>query len=347
MTSLCCSRWLAAAVTVSVATVLMMTAAEPASAHEKYMTENEYAVPASEFLTDALTDPLVVVPLFAGALAAITAAMFYYRIRPFSRDVAAFKGAMTEYTEYVPWLLRISVGIPLIGAGFSGYFVSPSLEIQVRILQVAVGYLLLLGLGTRLVALFMLVLYLVGAAIWPVLLLQLELAGGLFAIMLAGSGVPSADHALQRVGNTPGTVSSQLHIVSDPIRQFQTWNATHREYLPTVTRVGLGAAFCYFGSQKLLRPGIALAMVDQYSLTAVVPASPELWVMGAGLAEAGLGFALLIGLFTRATATMAIAVFTLTLFALPNDPVLSHVTLFGMASVLLITGSGPYSADYL
>ncbi|TYL36285.1 DoxX family protein [Natronococcus pandeyae] len=316
------------------------------TAHEEYVVDDEYDVSVSEFLADALTDPLVVGPLFAGGLAALVAVAAYRRIRPVPRDVAAFRDAMGEYTEYVPWLLRISFGIPLIGAGFGGYFISPALEVDLRLLQVGLGFLLLFGLGTRIVALLTLGTYLVGVLIWPTLLLQLEFVGGLLAIALVGSGKPSADHVLQRMAGTPGTLYGRFDVVYDYARRFQDWNAAHERYLPTVTRLGLGVTFVYLGlTQKILRPGIALAVVDQYDLAAVAPVTPELWVLGAGLAEIALGVALIVGLFTRATAATAIAMFTLTLFALPDDPVLAHVGLFGMASVLLITGSGPLGLD--
>jgi uncharacterized membrane protein YphA (DoxX/SURF4 family) len=86
-------------------------------------------------------------------------------------------------------------------------------------------------------------------------------------------------------------------------------------------------------------------VVEKYGLTAVVPVEPGLWVVGAGLAEAALGTALVLGLFTRASAVVALFTFTLTLFGLPDDPVLAHVTLFGLASVVLVTGAGPYAVD--
>jgi uncharacterized membrane protein YphA (DoxX/SURF4 family) len=317
-----------------------------ASAHEEYVADEEYDVPIEEFLTDAMTDPFVVGPLVAGGLAALAVLGGYLFVRPAPQDVTAFRDAMGEYTRYIPWLLRISFGIPLIGAGFGGYLISPAVEVELRLLQVGLGFLLLFGLGTRVVALAALVTYLVGLAFHPLLLLQLEYVGGLLAIALVGSGKPSADHVLQRLAGMPGTLYSRLDVVYDYARRFQAWNEPYKRYLPTVTRVGLGAAFIYLGlTQKILRPGVALAVVNQYDLTSVVPVSPELWVMGAGLAEIALGIALILGLFTRATALAAIAMFTLTLFALPDDPVLAHVALFGMASVLLITGSGPLGVD--
>lgn len=337
------SRWIPAGALVGVA---LGVATQTATAHEEYVAD-EYAdrSPAAVF-ADALTDPAVIGPLLLGGLAVLLAVGGYLRYRPVELDVAAFRHAMAEYRDYVPWLLRISLGIPLIGAGFGGYFISPALEVEFRLLQVALGFLLLFGLGTRVTALCALGTYLLGVVVWPVLLLQLEFVGGLLALALVGSGKPSADHTLQRVASSPGTVYGRFDPVAGSARAFQERVGPYQQYLPTITRLGLGVTFVYLGaSQKLLRPGIALAVVDRYDLTAVVPVSPELWVLGAGLAEITLGIALFLGVFTRASAATAIVVFTLTLFALPDDPVLAHVSLFGMASVLLITGGGPYALD--
>lgn len=316
-----------------------------AGAHEEYVVEDEHDVGVGEFLAEAATDPAVVVPLLAGALAVFAAVAGYLRVRPAPRDVSAFRAAMGEYTEYVPWLLRISFGIPLIGAGFAGYLISPAVGIDLRLLQVGLGFLLLFGLATRVIAVAGLVVYLVGVALDPRLLLQLEFLGGLAAIVLVGSGRPSADHVLSRLAGWSGTVYGRIDVVYDRIEPFHNRLDPYERYAPTVVRVGLGAAFLYLGaSQKLLRPGIALAVVDRYGL-AVGPIAPELWVLAAGLTEVTLGLVLIAGAFTRAGAAVAIATFTLTLFALPDDPVLAHVTLFGMASVLLITGGGPYALD--
>lgn len=332
----------------SVGTVLvaLTTAVGVAGAHEEYVVDEERDVGFAEFYATALSDPLVVGPLVAGAVAVLVAVVAYRLFDPLQTDLAAFRHAMGEYTPYVPWLLRISFGIPLIGAGFGGYFISPAVEVDLRILQVALGFLLLFGLATRVVALVALVAYLVGTVLEPTLLLQLEMVGGLLAVALVGSGRPSADHVLQRVAGTPGTVYRRVDVVYDRARAFQSWIQSYQRLLPTVVRLGLGATFVYLGaSQKLLQPGLALGVVDRYDLTALAPVPAELWVLGAGLAEVALGLALLVGLYTRGVAVAALGVFTLTLFALPDDPVLAHVGLFGLASVLLITGAGPYSID--
>lgn len=110
--------------------------------------------------------------------------------------------------------------------------------------------------------------------------------------------------------------------------------------------MGLGVSFAFLGVfKKLLAPEMATSIVAQYRLTEVVPVPPELWVLGAGFAEFGLGVAITLGLFTRVASLSALGVFTLTLFGLPDDPVLAHIGAFSLASALLITGAGPYALD--
>ena len=68
-------------------------------------------------------------------------------------------------------------------------------------------------------------------------------------------------------------------------------------------------------------------------------------MLGAIAVEGALGLAILAGLFTRPAAMLAFAVLTLTLFGLPDDPVVAHVGLFGLSSVLVCLGGGRWSLD--
>jgi len=121
----------------------------------------------------------------------------------------------------------------------------------------------------------------------------------------------------------------------------------YKQLAPVILRVGIGIAFIYLGiTQKLLRPGEALGVVAKYNLTSVVPVDPALWVIGAGLTEALVGVMLIAGAFTRGFSLVAFGLFTTTLFGLPDDPVVAHISLFGLVSALLITGAGPYSVDH-
>ncbi|ERH11476.1 MAG: hypothetical protein J07HB67_00483, partial [halophilic archaeon J07HB67] len=83
-------------------------------------------------------------------------------------DLTVARRTLESYRPYLPWMFRLSVGLPLVGAGFAGYLFSPAVPTSLRILQVALGFLLLFGLATRWVAVVGLGAYLwVLATAWP------------------------------------------------------------------------------------------------------------------------------------------------------------------------------------
>jgi uncharacterized membrane protein YphA (DoxX/SURF4 family) len=315
--------------------------------HVKYVIEEpEGPGDAVQIAVSTLSEPVNAALVAGGTLVALAMAIGYLRVQPFAQDLAALRSTLDSYRDLLPWLLRISLGMPLIGAGFRGYYFSPAVDIQARIVLVGAGFLLLFGLATRVVAGLALLAYLLAIPAYPDALLANEYIGGLLAIILIGSGRPSADHVFDRMASTPGTVYGRIDPVSGIATAFRERVDPLRAYLPTLVRVTLGFNFLFLGiSQKLLQPAWALAVVEKYSLTAAVPVDPELWVIGAGLAEAAVGVALIAGLFTRAASGVAFGLFTTTLFALPDDPVLAHLSLFGLVSVLIVTGAGPFSLD--
>jgi uncharacterized membrane protein YphA (DoxX/SURF4 family) len=151
---------------------------------------------------------------------------------------------------------------------------------------------------------------------------------------------------LLAVASTPGSYYGRI----DPVHHLKSFldesAASLRRYVPTVLRVGMGASFVYLGLiQKLADPASALQVVEKYDLTSVVPVDPGLWVVGAGVTEIAVGLALVAGFFTRGAAALSFVLFTTTLFGLPDDPVLAHVALFGLASAVFTLGSGPLAFD--
>jgi len=321
-----------------------------ASAHVRYVTPGSDPVAVVAFLVEALTDPFNLAVLGVGGTASLLAALVYLRLRPLRRDIAVFRETVRGYRDLLPWLLRLSVGLPLVGAGFSGYFFSPVVTLGsptfVRLFGITVGFLLLFGFGTRLVAFLGLLSYLGGLLFSPALFLAFEYVPAFIAIALVGGGRPSADHVVSRLADAE-TAYSRIdpfyRAVAVPfVRRVEPYTAL----VPVVLRVGLGVSFVYLGvAQKLMNPGDATAVVAKYNLTAVVPVSPELWVVGAGLTEAAVGTVLVFGVFVRAASGVAFLLFTTTLFGLPDDPILAHLSLFGLASALLVTGAGPLSFD--
>lgn len=343
-------QFLAAVLTVGLLGVL----SRPVAAHVDYVTD-EPSGAGLEFVIEVLSDPTNAVLVGVTGLLAGVGVGAYLWVRPTVPDIDVLRTALAEYLVYIPWMLRLSLGLPLVGAGFAGYLFSPAigqdvlpplLAANVRILQVGIGFLLLFGLGTRVVATVGLLMYLGTVALFPRAILALEYVPGFLAIMLVGSGRPSADHLFNRVASARGTIYNRIDPVSDIANSVQRRLDPYTNYIPTILRVGLGSTFILLGlGEKLMNPGPGLALVDQLNLTALIPVSPGMWVVGAGLAEVAFGLLLVFGLFTRATAAGAFVLFTVTLFGLENDPVLAHITMFGIASAVFTLGAGPLSLD--
>jgi uncharacterized membrane protein YphA (DoxX/SURF4 family) len=337
--------------TALVATTALLASSGVASAHVKYVTPGSDPVAVVEFLVSALSDPFNLAVLALGGLSVAVGSLLYLRVRPARRDITLLRSLLTDYQDLLPWLLRLSIGLPLVGAGFAGYFFSPAVEPAaptfVRLFGITTGFLVLFGFGTRFVATVGLLSYLVGFVLNPALMLAFEFVPGFIALALVGGGRPSADQVIARMADDERTIYSRI----DPFyrtvaKPFAERVQPYEALVPIVLRVGLGISFIYLGvAQKLMNPGEALAVVAKYNLTAVVPVGPELWVIGAGLTETLVGVMFIVGLFTRAFSGVAFLLFTTTLFGLPDDPVLAHISLFGLVSALLVTGAGAFSVD--
>jgi len=309
--------------------------------HVGYVTDEEASPDPIGFLLDALADPVTLVVLIGGALVTVALLLAWARLRPLELERQRFVRRAQEYRSYVPWMLRLAVGLVVIGAGLGRALFVPNVPLAgwPYLVLTALGFLLLLGFAVRPVALLGLAAYLVALVLDPRLIAIFDVAGGLAAIAVVGPGAPSLDDLLRAAfprapGREPatGTVSE----------------ARYDDLVPLLVRFGLGGALAASGLvDKLLIYEQALAAVDKYGLTVVVPVSPELWVVGAAAVETALGLAILFGVLTRFCAVLGFVVLTLAVFALPDDPVIAHVGLFGLSSVLVVLGGGRWSIDAL
>lgn len=341
----------------AIASVLAFLAAavsRPVQAHVDYVTDSGPETrDALAFTVQVLSDPFNAA-LFVGAgLAVVLGVAAYLWVRPTITDIVILREKLASYADLVPWMLRLSVGLPLIGAGFQGYLFAPTVTFNVganpflRLLFIGLGFLTLFGLATRIVATVGLLTYAWALVTTPTVFIAIEYVPIFLALFVLGGGRPSADDMLQEVASTDGTIYGRV----DPIHHLKAYlderTRPLRVYVPVILRVGMGAAFVYLGLvQKLAEPSSGLAVVAKYNLTAVVPVDPGLWVVGAGVTEIAVGLALVAGFFTRGSAATAFVLFTLTLFGLPDDPVLAHVALFGMVSAVFTLGAGPLSFDH-
>ena len=303
--------------------------------HVRYVTPPEPAPDPLGFLLHTLGNPGNLAIVAGGALVVVLLLGGWARLRPMEEARLRLVARAATYRDYVPWMLRLSFGLVLLGAGMTRVLFAPDVQPPAwpYIALSALGFLLLLGLAVRPAAIAALAIYL-GALVWQPGLIEIwDVAGGLAALALLGPGLPSVDDLLRHaLPGAPGRAA----VTKAPSKRV------YDDLVPLLVRVGLGGAFLASGIvDKFLSYPQGLAAVAKYDLTAVIPVGPDLWVVGAGILESTLGLAILLGILTRFSALLGFAVLTLAVFGLPDDPILAHVGLFGLSSVLVVLGAGP------
>jgi len=99
----------------------------------------------------------------------------------------------------------------------------------------------------------------------PAVVIAMEYVPVLVALVILGSGRPSADDMLLAVASTPGSYYGRIDPVHHLKSFFDAPTAPLRRYVPTILRVGMGITFVYLGLiEKLADPGRALLVVEKY-----------------------------------------------------------------------------------
>lgn len=300
-------------------------------AHVSYvLTEQEqsgFSGADYAFLSEPFLDPWNWA-IFAAAAAFTGALIFAGHKVPFLRDrVRFFRGRTRSYQEFIPWILRFSLGVALVGAGSQQTLISPAVHDQPAFatLQLMLGFLLIAGFALTPATLCALALSIGALILHPELLDNLEVIAALIAFFLLGQAKPGLDDLLG-------------------IPMF-TFPEKVRAWIPLILRLGLGTSLILMAVvDKLLNPHLFGAVVEQYGLTSYIPLSTGMWVASATLLELALGLALLLGIQTRVVSVVTFFVLSLSFFFFGED-VYAHVTIFGTLFVLIVTGGGALSID--
>lgn len=227
-----------------------------------------------------------------------------------------------SYTDLVPWMLRLGVGIALIGAGTKGVFISPLLQDaeMYSLIQILLGFLLLAGFLLPLAALAALALFLIGVATTPALVGNLDFAALTVALLMLAYARPGLDD----IFGIP---------FFSPLKRLSA-------YAPFALRLGIGGALLFAGlTEKLLNPHLSELVVEQFYLTTILPLSPAQWVLFAGVTECAIGIVLILGIQTRLVSAIIFIVLIFSFFFFKEE-VYSHVTLFSGLSALFTLGVG-------
>lgn len=303
---------------------------------------------------EVFNTPLGIVIVAAVLIGLLLYGIIVPRLKGWGPFRLALDDTLEGYTlKYLPWVLRLSTGIPLMGAALGGYWFAAHLDgLPVRgffsIVLLASGFFLLVGLAVRLWAIAAVIVWAYALGVHGLdVLMTAELVVALIALTAISAGRPSVDDILART--TPSAPkgfqgAKALRPVFGPEPSADVSHALHT-WVPFVLRFGLGISMLYAGLvEKLMDPAPAAAVATEYGL-AVGPIDVATVVVVAGIIEVFLGMALIIGFATRAFAVLTFVMLTLTLFALPDDPVMGHVSLWGVASAVFMLGGGPWSVD--
>ncbi|MEY2671963.1 MAG: hypothetical protein RL687_380 [Candidatus Parcubacteria bacterium] len=301
------------------------------SAHVSYVINKDEMLNVAgknpEYLGHALSNPTNWILMVVTALLVLVLAIFCNNNKSISSFFIKIKNKLSSYHELIPWIIRLALGISLLGAGVSGVLISPTYtDAQVfSLVQTVLGFFFLAGfllVPTTIVAIFI---FLYG------ILTNAYLIGNMDFLVLAVSFL--VFHSA-RPGIDDIFGISMFKFIKIP-----------RKYLALILRLGLGFAFIYLALyEKLLNPGFSDLVVSQYNLTSLVPVDPAMWVLSAGLVELVLGILIVIGFYTRTVAFVAFLVISLTFFYF-KEAVYSHVTLFSALAILAIEGGGLWSVD--
>lgn len=265
--------------------------------------------------------------MFATAVVLLACIYFIPKTTIWRAFSAHMEKHLVSYQDFLPWMARLSIGIALMGAGTASVFFSPVVPAfaPIPFFLILTGFFYLIGFLLIPTTIFLIILFFIALSGHFYLFGNLDLLALLVAFLALHDERPGVDDIFG---------IRLLTILKLP----RTW-------APLILRIGIGGAMIFLALyEKILNPHFSQLVVDQYALTSVVPVSSQMWVFGAGVIEFLVGLCLLLGYYTRLVSVVAFLILSLSFFYF-KESVYSHVTLFGLLSMLLVLGGGKWSLD--
>jgi hypothetical protein len=248
---------------------------------------------------------------------------------------------LARLVPWMPFALRMHLGVSLIGLLSGGYYLAPAMELPhsvagwlLGLVMAATAVLLVVGWQVRLGALILVVAGPLGMLEFgfEAILQRLDLLGLALFLLVAGPGRWSADHELGRV-------------------EEPTIDQLGRAVWALKVAVGL-ALVSVAVVEKLANPELALQFtvgegVDFNVLqTLGLPVDDLEFVRTAGVVEVLFGLLLISGALPQAIVLVAGIPFNLTLYFFGTIELLGHLPVYGAMLVLLVFGSDPRLRPY-
>lgn len=298
-------------------------------AHATYvLAEDESAIAMGADLPFLLSplkhwyNPVLMISVAALVIASI---VLLPRIPFVMERLRHMRGKARTYRDYIPLILRVSLGLALIGGGAEHFLLAPTIDVPsgVALAEAVIGFMLVAGFLTSIAAAAAVVLFVAGAVTHTELLGNLEFAAAGLAALLLGGGRPSVDD----IFGIPNYVAPE-HV---------------KTKIALILRVGLGTTLIWLACfEKLFNPHLFAQVVEQYNLANLVAVDGGMWTLSTGIIELTIGILILLGIHTRVASVVASVVLVAT-FLYFGEHVAAHVTLFGTLAALFILGNGDYS----
>lgn len=305
--------------------------APSASAHVGYLlSEEEFAQRGGaniHWLLSALSDPFNVLLILVTGLVLVTFILLTHQTRFVEKIEKNLELKEIDYQRIFPWIIRLALGITLIGAASTDSLISPILSgmPQFAFWQTVLGFLLLIGLFLEISIVFTILLFLYALSMNFYLLGNIDFLALAIAFFFIGDSRPGLDDLLE-------------------VPCFCLLTKV-KDFLPLVLRIGVGGGMIFLAIyEKFLNPLTSAYIVEQFRLASYIPVSVEMWVFSVGVIELFVGLFLILGFFTRLSSAIAFFVLSLSFFFFGED-VYSHLTLFAVLSILFVTGGNRWSLD--
>lgn len=295
-----------------------------AEAHVLYIADDQAVSAYSGLEPDILSEPLrdpTNIFLIIGTLIIIAMLVLVVshsaKIKKFLNNIE--KKAFS-YKNLVAWMMRLSLGIGFIGSGISGWLISPVLHefYAFSLIQIIIGFFLLSGFLTTIASVCAIVLYFVALGFNSYMLGSLDVLAMSLSMIILDPRKPGLDDIL----SIPAVTFDKL-----------------KSLVPKILRFGIGGSLVYLSVfEKFFNPALSRYVVDITGLTEVINVSSEMWVLSAGAIEFILGVLLILGYKTRLVSAITFFVLSMSFFYFGED-VTSHITLFGILSVIFVLGN--------
>lgn len=284
-----------------------------------------------DYLLSPLHDSLYLTMIFVTLVVTIVCFVACELVQPLRDMCRKVHNRLLDYQEYIPLILRVSLGVALIVAGTKQAIFLPNVPgDSVSTLEVVLGFFLLVGFLTRASGLAAFAIYIYGLSTSHYLFGSMETAAAALLVAAYGADRPSVDDILK------------IDVLSGSLDSLWKQLQLHAGFL---LRIALGATLAWLAvTEKAMNPRVCEAVVIDFDLENVIPVSTAMWVFAVGVIELAVGLVLILGLYVRTFSIITFIILTLSFFYF-REEVAGHVTFFGILLILMVTGAGRWSLD--